>query len=168
QDYGTPPTRFTPPTPPIPLTRSVPLTPPVVMNYAFVFGPDFPTVGPMRFEAAIALWKITKESKLAFSVLVEGLKSKAPNTRLSIVRILQKFGRQARDAIPLITEMVEKDESIAVREQSVEFLAAFANDVPEAKSSLKRALMNDKFVVRSAATNALNKSYGSPLLPNRK
>ena len=124
--------------------------------------------GPLKYEAAIALWKITKESNPALAVLVEGLKSKTPHTRLSIVGILKKLHGKARDEVSIIAEMVEKDESPSIRARAVEFLAAFANEVPEAKSALRRALTNDKYVVRAAATNALRESSGSSSSLNRK
>ena len=91
--------------------------------------------------------------------LIKALKSKSPKTRASAAEDLGHIGAvraaDAKDAVPVLFEMLNKEKDAAVRCAIVTALGKMDPDRDQAIAAFKKALKDKTPAVRSAAALAL-------------
>ncbi|MBI4661957.1 MAG: HEAT repeat domain-containing protein [Verrucomicrobia bacterium] len=107
---------------------------------------------PYRLDAAMARWRINAQDQEAKAVLVDGLTA-GKGIRRRAIELLSQLGVRALPE--LIVALANSD--YGVRVTAIESLAAMGADAEPALSDLLKALGDEKYMVRRAATNALSK-----------
>ena len=96
--------------------------------------------------------------------LLKDLKSKNYKSRISAAEALGKLGAvraaDAKDAIPVLLDMVKKDKEPLVRRAAVDALGRVDPDPKEAVPVLLNAMKDKDATVRSAAATALGQFPG--------
>jgi HEAT repeat protein len=109
----------------------------------------------LRFDAAVARWRIDGEATEMMDVLRQGLRAPDATTRELAVARLGEVAGQCAEAFPLLM-MALNDPTGRIRVQAIELLSAQGTNAVPAITALQGLQADANYSVRRAVTNALS------------
>jgi HEAT repeat protein len=129
----------------------------------------------VRFNAALALFKIKPESQETIDILSAALEDPHPQVRLNSAIALSRAGPNARTAVPQLLAALKRPENqpilgklmMSVRQQVIRALGSIGPDAREAIPALTEALHDKWHIIRLTSSVALGKigRDAKPALP---